>query len=75
MLIRIRLASGGSKLIRWLRHEWKEMNYAQRRLFEMQTEFAVSADAHTSQQQQQLLIAELEAVYSLPALEPGHELQ
>jgi hypothetical protein len=73
VLIRLRLASGGSMLIRWLRQEWKEMNYAQRRLFEMQTEFAVSADPHTSQQQESL-IAELEAMYSLPAPEPRHDL-
>jgi hypothetical protein len=73
MLIRLRLPSGSRLLIRWLRQEWEEIDYAQRRLFEIKTGLPGSADVRTPKQQS--LIDELEALYSLPARDPGHEVQ
>jgi hypothetical protein len=73
MLIRLRLRSGGRGLIRWLRHEWAEINYAQRRLFEIKTGLPVLTDAPTPDQQS--LIDELEALYSLPSRQPWQEGQ
>jgi hypothetical protein len=72
MLIRLRLPSGGRILIRWLRHEWAEIDYTQRRLFEIRTGVVVSTNARSPQQQS--LIEELEALYALPARDPGHEV-
>lgn len=57
------------RIITWLRETWAEMNYAQRRMTELQMGIpSLRMPAHRSD------IDKLEAIYSLPAREPDHGL-
>jgi hypothetical protein len=62
VIMRTRVTSGASRIIRWLRETWDEMDYAQRRLIELRT--GVPSLPVPSVRSE---VGELEALYALPS--------
>jgi hypothetical protein len=62
VMMRTRVTSRASRIIRWLRETWDEMDYAQRRLIELR--LGVPSLRVPSVRSE---VDELEAVYALPS--------
>ena len=58
-----------SRMIGRVRRSWAEIDYAQRRMFELRTGISLLTTAHCAQDRAR--IEELEAWYALEAREPG----
>lgn len=68
-MLRTSLSAGAARLVRWLRDTWAEVDYAQRRMIELQLGIPPAGLAAESSQ-----CEELERVYALPSREPYHGL-
>jgi hypothetical protein len=68
--MRTRLSAGAALLVRWLRDGWAEVDYAQRRMIELQLGIPPARLPADSSERE-----ELEMMYALPAHEPDHGLQ
>ncbi len=63
------VAARARQLIVRVRQSWAEMNYAQRRMFELRTGISMPETPQRTHGRRQ--IEELEALYALAAREPG----
>jgi hypothetical protein len=61
------IRSGPGRIIGWVRDAWVELEYAQRRLFELRTGIPSGATRRC-----RVRIDELEAWYALEARKPSH---
>jgi hypothetical protein len=64
-----RLRADAARLVRWLRDTWAEVDYAQRRMTELQLGIPPAGPPAESSERE-----ELERVYALPSREPDHGL-
>ena len=64
-----RLSAGAARLVRWLRDTWAEVDYAQRRMIELQLGIPPQRVPSESSESEAL-----ERVYALPSREPDHGL-
>jgi hypothetical protein len=67
--MRIPIKSRADRAVAWLRDIWVELDYAQRRMFELRTGIPPRQPPP-----RRTPIDELETLYSLEAREPGHRL-
>ena len=67
-IMRTRVISRARRIIAWLRETWDEMDYAQRRMFEMRTAIPSLRVPSVSSE-----VDELEALYALPSCDREHE--
>ena len=63
------LKSAVTRVIRWIRETWAELDYAQHRMIELQLGTPPPQLPREASE-----LEELERLYALPAREPGHGL-